>query len=153
VLGLLAVAVVTGLVACGNGSSGGGGSGTTNDFSFLNGSWVIDQTLEGIDNEERRPLADIPSARWECSVDGDAMTIQTLNFTYAGQITAEGDGWAYEGSASFEDDKGESWTATLEVHATMEGEDTFGGTMERSIDSDVRGHDYAATWGIIGKRE
>lgn len=149
---LLLVAVIFGASACDKGSSEGGGSGTTTDFSFLNGRWVIEQTLAGIDKEERRPIVDLPSARWECAVDGDTMTVQTLSFRYSGQLTAEGDGWAYKGSAEFRDDKGDIWTSTIEVHATMDGEDTFGGTLQRSVDSDIHGHDYTATWGIVGER-
>ena len=144
---LLLLVLILGLAAC------GGGSGQTEDFSFLNGTWVIDQTLVEIDNEERRPTVEIPSAQWECTVEGTTMTMQTVSYRYVGELTAEGDGWAYQGSASFQDDKGDIWTSTIEVHATMDGEDTFGGTMERSIDSDKHGHDYTATWNIVGRRK
>ena len=152
VAGLLLMAAVFGASACGNGSSEGGESGTITDFSFLNGWWVIDQTLAEIDSEARRPLVDIPSARWECTVDGDTMTVQTLSFRYSGRLTAKGDGWMYEGSAEFPDDKGDVWTSTIEVQATMDGEDRFGGTLERSVDSDLHGHDYTAMWSIVGAR-
>jgi hypothetical protein len=122
------------------------------DPAVLQGRWVVETTLTDIDNDEFWFLGDKPSAQWECAVNGAAMQMQTADNLYSGVVKSDGDDWVYEGLASYKDEDGATWTSTIVVRATQDGEDNFTGEMEGSIDSDADGHLYTGTWELVGQR-
>lgn len=122
------------------------------DPAVLAGRWVVATTLVDIDNEEYRFLGDKPSAQWECTVDGAVMEMQTVDNLYSGVVKSNGDDWVYEGLAEYTDEDGATWTSTIVVRATQDGDNNFTGEMEGSIDSDAGGHLYTGTWDIVGER-
>ncbi|MDZ4166616.1 MAG: hypothetical protein U1E08_02830 [Coriobacteriia bacterium] len=126
------------------------------DFSYLTGTWSVTTDLTGIDNAAMTPAADQPGATWECIVSGDTMVLLTDRHEYSGTLRPEADsGWSYEASATFTDEDGHTWTSTIMVSAKPTGLDfsTFAGGMTGSIDSDIDGHLYTATWDIVGTRQ
>lgn len=126
------------------------------DFSYLTGTWSVTTELTSIDNAAMTPAADQPGATWECVVNGDTMQLITDRHEYSGTIRPEAeDGWAYEASATFTDEDGHTWTSTITVSAapTGAGLNAFAGGMTGSIDSDIDGHLYTATWDIVGTRQ
>ncbi len=122
------------------------------DPTILEGRWVVATTLTDIDNEEFRFLGDKPSAQWECAVVGPVMQMQTVDSLYSGVVESKGDDWVYQASAAFIDEDGATWTSTIVVRATQDGNDAFTGEMQGSIDSEVDGHLYTGTWELVGER-
>jgi len=124
------------------------------DWSALDGTWQVTTELVDIDNTEMTPAADQPGATWTCAVDGAAMTLATDQHEYTGVLKdAAGEGWRYDATAEFADEDGATWTSIITVQAQMTGDDSFEGTMEGTIESDVDGHLYTATWDIVGTRQ
>ncbi len=122
------------------------------DPAILEGRWVVATTLTDIDNEEFWFLGDKPSAQWECTLDGAVMEMQTVDNRYSGVVKSNGNDWVYEGLATYTDEDGATWTSTIVVRATQDGDDSFTGEMEGSIDSDADGHLYTGTWELVGER-
>lgn len=124
------------------------------DWSALDGTWQVTTELVDIDNTEMTPAADRPGATWTCAVDGATMTLTTDQHEYAGVLKpAIGENWRYDASAEYTDEDGATWTSIITVQAQMDGDDSFAGTMEGTIESDVDGHLYTATWNIVGTRQ
>jgi hypothetical protein len=125
------------------------------DLSYLTGTWAVSTELTSIDNPMMTPAADKPGAQWECSVSGPSMTLTTDQHEYQGTLRTEaGDGWVYTAAAPYVDEDGATWTSSIEVHArpTSGSRDAWTGTMTGTIESDVDGHLYTATWDIAGTR-
>lgn len=123
------------------------------DFEVLEGAWSVTTTLVSIDNPTMTPAADQPGAQWATTVDGEVMTLVTDLHEYAGTLTSSGASeWSYEAVALYEDEDGATWTSTITVRATQDGDNAFTATMEGTIDSDADGHLYTATWNVIATR-
>jgi hypothetical protein len=127
----------------------------TPDFSYLTGAWTVGTELTEIDDPAMTAAADQPEAQWECTVNGNAMRLITSLHEYEGTLTPEDGGWVYEATATFLDDTGATWTSTIAVHGkpTSTDLDSFAGAMTGTIESDVDGHLYTATWDIEGTRQ
>ena len=136
-------------------SADDGDSGETGDFDFsvLNGWWAIEKELTYVEGDDTNPMVRMPVEQWQCTVEGDQMTLQTLTFSYSGTLTAESDRiWEYEGSSESRTDDGDIWSSTVKIRATMDGENALTGTMLRSVDSDLHGNLFTVTWAITGER-
>lgn len=124
------------------------------DFGYLAATWTIDAELTTIDRGAMREQADRPSHQWECTLQGDTMTIITDAHTYVGTIEPQlDDGWAFSGTAELTDEDGAEWVNTLTVSGLRTGDDTIAGTMTLAVDSAVLGHSYTAEWDFEGHRQ
>ena len=126
------------------------------DFSYLTGTWTVATELTEIDNAAMTPAADRSGATWECVVEGSTMTLLTDVHEYTGTLTPEAEGgWKYAASATYTDEDGYTWTSTITVNGKPTNTDlnSFAGGMTGSIDSDVDGHLYTATWSVEAQRQ
>ncbi|MGB4440920.1 MAG: hypothetical protein WBJ62_01695 [Coriobacteriia bacterium] len=136
-------------------------AGDDDGFEYLEGSWDLATALTDIDNAMMTAAAGQPGAVWESVIiEGDTIAFtsynsadQAVKHDYAGTIEAENGGWLVNASATYTDETGAIWTSTIEVHGNPTGDDSFGGYMVGSIDSDTDGHLYRATWDITGMRQ
>lgn len=125
------------------------------NLSYLTGSWAVTTELTSIDNAEMTAAATQPDATWECAVIGDEMTLVTDKREYVGTLTPEPDDeWVYAASTTYADEDGHTWTVTIEVRGMPTDVDlaSWAGVMTASIDSDVDGHLYTATWDLTANR-
>src|SRR5574340_7520 len=96
------------------------------DLSYLTGAWSVTTTLTDIDNSAMTMAADQPGAQWSCEVDGTTMKLLTDQHEYTGTLKAQGaNGWTYGAEATFIDESGYTWTSSIKVRATQDGDDSF----------------------------
>lgn len=127
---------------------------TAADFTYLGGTWTITAELTEIDKGTMRDAAERPTQRWDCTVDGSTMTLVTDTHTYSGTISSELDeAWVFTATAELVDEDGYAWTSAIEIHGRPTGDGLMAGTMEESVDSAERGHEYTAGWRIEGRRQ
>ena len=123
------------------------------DFTQLDGVWDMTTTLIYVDDIEYREALEQPEQRWECTVDGERMTLATDTQEFVGTLTSEGsDRWSFVGGAEYTDEDGESWTSSIEIRAFFDESGAIIGKMERivtPVDADPL---YAAQWDFTGTR-
>ena len=119
---------------------------------WIQGTWTVAHTLTAVEPEAMREAADQPSATWTCSVNGDQMTVDAGDHVYEGALTVQGEAWTYQGTSTYVDEDGMTWTSAVIVDGLRENEDLFSADMAGEISSDTGGTLYIATWNQIGTR-
>lgn len=119
---------------------------------WIQGTWTVAHTLIAVEPEMMREAADQPSAKWTCSVNGDQMTVDAGDHVYDGTLTVEAEAWTYEGTSSYVDEDGTTWTSDVIMAGLRENEDLFSADMAGEISSDTGGTLYIATWTQVGTR-
>ena len=118
------------------------------------GTWLVDFALTSVvpGASWARQAADQPSAKWECKVDGSSMVIDAGLHVYTGTFSvAEGSGdeWLYDGTATWVDEEGVTWTSHIVVEGQRKGEDAFSAEQGGQISSDSDGTLYTAEWDAV----
>lgn len=121
---------------------------------WFEGRWIVDFSLTSVspDADWSRAAADQASAEWSCQVNGSEMVIDAGLHVYTGTLVADGDGWNYDGTATYLDEEGVEWTSHIVVEGTRESEEAFQAEQWGEIASDAEGTLYVATWDAIGTR-
>lgn len=121
---------------------------------WFEGRWVVDFSLTSVspDADWSRAAADQVSAEWSCQVNGSEMVIDAGLHVYTGTLVADGDGWNYDGIATYLDEEGVEWTSHIVVEGTRESEGAFQAEQWGEIASDSEGTLYVATWDASGTR-
>jgi hypothetical protein len=120
---------------------------------WIEGTWTIESTVTAVDPEWMGPAADQSLSRWNCTVDGTSMTIETGRDAYEGTLTVDGDSWTFQGTSSYTDSSGIKWTSDLSASGTRTGDDSFTAVTSGAVSSDTGGGYYSATWEQVGTRE